>query len=109
MLVLTLTEFGRTARENGTGGTDHGWANCMFLLGGPVARANTAAAAAGNPRQVVCDWPGLAPDLLHEERDLLHTTDFRNVLAELVRVHLGNPNLETILPDHEFASVGLIA
>ncbi len=109
VVVVTLTDFGRTAAENGTAGTDHGWANCMFLLGGPVASANAAAVKAGNPRQVVTSWPGLAPDQLHEARDLLHTTDFRDVLAELVRVHLGNANLETILPQHQFKPVGLVS
>jgi uncharacterized protein (DUF1501 family) len=106
VLVVTLTDFGRTAAENGTRGTDHGWANCMFLMGGPVRRGHEAA---GEARKVVTRWPGLGPDQLHQGRDLLHTTDFRDVLAELVRVHLGNPNLETILPGHEFTPVGLIA
>ncbi|MCP3902128.1 MAG: DUF1501 domain-containing protein [Planctomycetes bacterium] len=109
VLVVTLTDFGRTAAENGTGGTDHGWANCMFVVGGAVQRASRAAASAGNERKVVTDWPGLAPDQLHEGRDLLHTTDFRDVLAELVRVHLGNANLEKVLPNHEVKPVGLIA
>ncbi len=109
VVMVTLTDFGRTAAENGTGGTDHGWANCMLLAGGPVARGNIAAAKAGQPRKVVTRWPGLAPDQLHEGRDLLHTTDFRDVLAELVRVHLGNPHLETVLPGHQFKPVGLIA
>ncbi len=109
VVMVTLTDFGRTAAENGTGGTDHGWANCMLLAGGPVARGNAAAANAGQPRKVVTRWPGLAPDQLHEGRDLLHTTDFRDVLSELVRVHLGNPHLETVLPGHEFKPVGLIA
>ncbi len=108
VVVVTLTDFGRTAAENGTGGTDHGWANCMLLLGGPVARANAAAAEAGTPRKVVTNWPGLGPQELHEGRDLLHTTDFRDVLAELVRVHLGNPHLETVLPQHDFQRVGLV-
>jgi uncharacterized protein (DUF1501 family) len=108
VLVVTLTDFGRTASENGTTGTDHGWANCMLLLGGPVAAGNKAE---GKPRKVVTtgDWPGLAPDQLHQKRDLLHTTDFRDVLCELVRVHLGNPHLETVLPQHDFKKVGLIA
>ena len=77
-------------------------------LGGPVARANVAAAEAGRSRNVVTSWPGLAPDQLHQRRDLLHTTDFRDVRAELVRVHLGNPNLEKVLPAHEFKPVGLV-
>jgi len=103
-LVVTLTDFGRTAAENGTRGTDHGWANCMFLMGGAVKHGPAAA----HGQRVVTDWPGLAPDQLHEERDLLHTTDFRDVLAELVRVHLGNDNLEKLLPGHEFRPVGVI-
>jgi uncharacterized protein (DUF1501 family) len=104
VLVVTLTDFGRTAAENGTAGTDHGWANCMLLLGGPVA----AASKAGAPK-VVTTWPGLAKDKLHEQRDLLHTTDFRDVIAECVRVHLGNANLEKVLPSHQCKPVGVIA
>lgn len=104
VLVVTLTDFGRTAAENGTSGTDHGWANCMLMLGGPVASATKA----GAPK-VVTKWPGLAPDQLHEKRDLLHTTDFRDVIAECVRVHLGNEDLQAVLPGHEFKPVGLIA
>ena len=105
VLVMTLTDFGRTAAENGTGGTDHGWANCMFLAGGPVKRANEAAAES---RKVVSKWPGLAPDQLHQGRDLLHTMDFRDVLADVVQTHLGNPHLKTVLPGHEFTSTGLV-
>ena len=104
VVVVTLTDFGRTAAENGTGGTDHGWANCMLLAGGPVARANAAAGG----RRVAGAWPGLGPDQLHEGRDLRHTTDFRDVLGELVRVHLGNANLERVLPGHGFEEVGLV-
>ena len=109
VVVVTLTDFGRTAAENGSGGTDHGWANCMLLAGGPVQRANRQAAAAAGSRKVVAEWPGLGPEELHEGRDLLHTTDFRDVLGELVSVHLGNPKLKTVLPGHEFHPVGLIA
>ena len=53
-------------------------------------------------------WPGLLPEQLHDKRDLLHTTDFRDVLGEIVGTHLGNPNLKTILPSHDFKPVGLI-
>lgn len=106
VVVVTLTDFGRTAAENGSAGTDHGWANGMLLLGGPV---RTARRAGDGAKRVVTHWPGLAPDQLHEGRDLLHTTDFRDVLAELVRVHLGNANLERVLPQHTFSPVGLIA
>jgi uncharacterized protein (DUF1501 family) len=105
-LVVTLTDFGRTAAENGTGGTDHGWANCMFVVGGSVKKAHAARQDGFKP--VVTTWPGLAPDQLHQKRDLLHTTDFRDVLGELVATHLGNPNIKTVLPGHEFRPVGLI-
>ncbi|CAN5767407.1 DUF1501 domain-containing protein [soil metagenome] len=109
VVVVTLTDFGRTAGENGTQGTDHGWANCMLLLGGAVQRANKAAESGGTARKVVTKWPGLAPDQLHQKRDLLHTTDFRDVLGELVTKHLGNQNLKAVLPNHEFKAVGLVA
>lgn len=111
VLVATLTDFGRTAAENGTGGTDHGWANCMFLVGGAVQRGHAAARTGGDssPRKVVAKWPGLAPDQLHERRDLLHTTDFRDVLGEVVGTFLGNENIKAVLPSHEFKGVGLVA
>jgi uncharacterized protein (DUF1501 family) len=107
VLTLTLSDFGRTAFENGTGGTDHGWASCMFAVGGGVTRA---LAAAGTPsRRVLTRWPGLAPEQLHEKRDLLHTTDFRDVLGEVVATHLGNGQVRTVLPGHDFKPVGVVA
>ncbi len=102
-LILTLSDFGRTAAENGTQGTDHGWANCMLALGGPVRPAAGTASA-----PVIGKWPGLESSQLHEKRDLLHTTDFRDVLAEVVGRHLGNPNLEKLLPGHSFQPVGVV-
>lgn len=99
VLVLTLSDFGRTVKPNGTRGTDHGWGNCMMALGGAVAGAS---------KKVLGEWPGLAPDRLYEERDLRHTTDFRDVLAEVVRGHLGNLNLDEVLPGHEIKPVGLL-
>lgn len=103
VLILTLSDFGRTAAENGTAGTDHGWANFMFAIGGPVLATSN-----GKPRPVLTKWPGLAPEQLYQKRDLLHTTDFRDVLAEAVSQHLKNPNLQTILPQHQFQRVGFI-
>jgi uncharacterized protein (DUF1501 family) len=102
-LIMTLSDFGRTARENGSQGTDHGWANCMFLGGGPVYEMTS-----GKPGKVFTEWPGLAPEQLNQKRDLMHTTDFRDVLSEVVREHLGNPNLEKVLPDHECRKLGLL-
>jgi uncharacterized protein (DUF1501 family) len=66
------------------------------------------AASKNGARNVIGRWPGLLPEQLHEKRDLLHTTDFRDVLGEIVRTHLGNPNIQTILPSHTFQNVGLI-
>ncbi len=112
-LVLTISDFGRTAKQNGTNGTDHGWANAMLALGGPVHAAAQADPAKltglKERRKVLTTWPGLAEDRLYQKRDLLHTTDFRDVLAEVVTTHLGNDNLPTVLPDHDFQPVGLIA
>jgi uncharacterized protein (DUF1501 family) len=103
-LVLTMSDFGRTAAENGTGGTDHGWANCMLAIGGDLATSS----AGGIVKPVLSKWPGLLKEQLHQERDLLHTTDFRDVLGEVVSVHLGNPQIKTVLPSHDFKPVGLL-
>ncbi len=86
-VIVTLSEFGRTARENGNRGTDHGHANVMFVLGGPV-----------RGRRVYGRWPGLAPEQLNEGRDLALTTDFRTVLSEVVYRHLANHNLGEVFP-----------
>jgi uncharacterized protein (DUF1501 family) len=85
--LVTMSEFGRTARENGTGGTDHGHANAMFVLGGKVKGG-----------KVYGRWPGLDNDQLNEGRDLALTTDYRQVLGEVVTRTLGAGNLETVFP-----------
>jgi len=103
-LVLTMSDFGRTGAENGTGGTDHGWANCMLAVGGGIATTS----AGGIVKPVLSKWPGLLKEQLHQERDLLHTIDFRDVLGEVVSVHLGNPQIKTVLPSHDFKPVGLL-
>jgi len=87
VLVLTMSEFGRTARENGDRGTDHGHANAMFVLGGPVKGG-----------KVYGQWPGMKPDELNEGRDLALTTDFRDVFAEAVLRHLGARDTAPIFP-----------
>jgi len=87
VVILTMSEFGRTAAENGNRGTDHGHANAMFVLGGAVQGG-----------KVCGKWPGLAREQLHEGRDLALTTDFRDVFAELISVHLGNQNLKAVFP-----------
>ena len=85
--LVTMSEFGRTARQNGTGGTDHGHANVMFVLGGGVKGG-----------KVYGKWPGLANDQLNEGRDLAVTTDFRNVLGEAAYKTIGARNLEAVFP-----------
>jgi uncharacterized protein (DUF1501 family) len=86
-VVVTMSEFGRTARENGNRGTDHGHANVMFVMGGPVKGG-----------RVYGRWPGLAPEQLNEGRDLALTTDFRRVLGEAVYRHLGAKDLNAVFP-----------
>jgi uncharacterized protein (DUF1501 family) len=89
-VVVTMSEFGRTAHENGNRGTDHGHANCMFVLGGPVKGG-----------KVYGQWPGLAPEHLYEGRDLALTTDFRAVLGEIISRHSGVPHLGSVFPGFE--------
>jgi uncharacterized protein (DUF1501 family) len=86
-VIITMSEFGRTARENGNGGTDHGHANVMFMLGGPVRGG-----------RIYGRWPGLDPAQLNEGRDLGLTTDFRRVVGEAVERHLGNSQLNSVFP-----------
>jgi uncharacterized protein (DUF1501 family) len=85
--LVTMSEFGRTARQNGTGGTDHGHANVMFVLGGSVKGG-----------KVYGKWPGLANEQLNEGRDLTVTTDFRRVLGEAAYRTLGSRNMDIIFP-----------
>ena len=89
-VVVTMSEFGRTARENGNRGTDHGHANVMFVMGGPVKGG-----------KVYGRWPGLDQSQLYEGRDLAITTDFRRVLGEAVYQHLGNKALDQVFPGFE--------
>jgi uncharacterized protein (DUF1501 family) len=88
--VVTMSEFGRTAAENGNRGTDHGHANVMMVLGGGVKGG-----------KIYGDWPGLEPHQLYENRDLNMTTDFRDVLGELVIQQLGNQRLSTVFPGYD--------
>jgi uncharacterized protein (DUF1501 family) len=88
--VVTMSEFGRTAKENGTRGTDHGHANVMFAAGGAIQGG-----------KVYGDWPGLEPEQLYEQRDLNLTTDFRDILGELVTRHLGNRQVSAVFPGYD--------
>jgi len=85
--LVSMSEFGRTVHQNGTGGTDHGHANVMFMLGGGVRGG-----------KVYGKWPGMDKSQLYEERDLAITTDFRQVLGEAAFKTLGARNLEMVFP-----------
>ena len=84
-----LSEFGRTVRENGNGGTDHGHGNVIWVLGG-----------ARHGGRVYGDWPGLAPAQLYQKRDLAVTTDFRAALGAILERHmrLTDAQLDAVLP-----------
>ena len=98
VVLLTMSEFGRTARENGNRGTDHGHANVMFAMGSRVRGG-----------KVYGRWPGLAPEMLNEGRDLALTTDFRTVCGEVLTRHLGQKDLSKIFPGfNASAKLGLI-
>src|SRR5205085_7471470 len=86
-VIVTMSEFGRTARENGNRGTDHGHANVMFVLGGPVKGG-----------RVYGKWPGLDQSQLYEGRDLAVTTDFRHILGEVILEHMRAKNLDRVFP-----------
>jgi uncharacterized protein (DUF1501 family) len=91
VLVLTMSEFGRTARQNGNRGTDHGHGTAFFALGGGVRGG-----------RVLGDWPGLATDKLFEGRDLAITTDYRDFFAEACVRHMGvaEADLGKVFPGH---------
>jgi len=87
VVFVSMSEFGRTAHENGNRGTDHGHANCMFVMGGGIKGG-----------QVFSRWPGLSNGQLHDGRDLAVTTDYRSVLGEILARHMGEPNLASVFP-----------
>jgi uncharacterized protein (DUF1501 family) len=82
-VIVVMSEFGRTARENGNRGTDHGHGNAMWVIGGPVAGG-----------KVHGRWPGIDEASLNENRDLAITTDFRDVVAQLAERHLQLPDAQ---------------
>jgi uncharacterized protein (DUF1501 family) len=87
VVIMTMSEFGRMARENGNRGTDHGHAGALFVIGGHVKGG-----------KVHGKWPGLEQEQLYEGRDLALTTDFRSVFGEVVSDHLGARALDRIFP-----------
>jgi len=98
-VIVTMSEFGRTARENGNRGTDHGHANVMFVIGGRVRGG-----------KVYGRWPGLAQEVLYEGRDLDLTTDYRTVCSEVFARHLAQRDAARIFPGFRAATfTGLLA
>jgi uncharacterized protein (DUF1501 family) len=93
VVILTMSEFGRTVRENGNRGTDHGHANAMFVMGNGVRGG-----------KVYGRWPGLKDDQLNEGRDLALTTDFRDVFGEIASRHLGTKDTGAIFPAYSLKS-----
>jgi uncharacterized protein (DUF1501 family) len=95
---MVMSEFGRTVRQNGTGGTDHGHGNVMMLAGGRV-----------HGGKVHGEWPGLESRALHDGRDLAITTDFRDVIAATMAQHLRLPDsaMNTVLPGYTGAATAL--
>jgi uncharacterized protein (DUF1501 family) len=87
--VLTMSEFGRTVRENGNGGTDHGHATSMLVMGGSV-----------RGKRVAGRWPGLDPAARFEGRDVAVTTDFRDLFGEVLTRHLGTRDLSAVFPGY---------
>ncbi len=98
VMLLTMSEFGRTVSENGNRGTDHGHGNAMLALGGGVKGG-----------KVYGKWPGLEREQRYEGRDLAITTDFRDVFAEVLTGHLGAKDISTVFPGYTATQkVGLI-
>jgi len=87
VVFVSMSEFGRTAHENGNRGTDHGHANCMFVMGGDIKGG-----------KVYSRWPGMSEGELYQGRDLAVTTDYRSVLGEIISKHLGDADLRAVFP-----------
>jgi uncharacterized protein (DUF1501 family) len=97
-VVLVISEFGRTMKQNGNGGTDHGHGNVMWVMGGPV-----------RGRKIYGRWPGLSTAELYQERDLAVTTDFRDPIAMVLNAHMGlrDVQLEKVFPRHPASNENL--
>lgn len=93
IVILIVSEFGRTARQNGSGGTDHGHGTAMFSLGNKI-----------NGGRVLGDWPGLSDSQLYQSRDLAVTTDFRRLFAEVLENHMGCTNISAVFPGFNYSS-----
>ncbi len=98
LTVVVMSEFGRSFKENASGGTDHGHGNVMWVLGGNV-----------NGGRVYGQWPGLHTDQLYDRRDLDITTDYRRILSEILIRRMSNPNLGIVFPNYTgYAPLGIV-
>ena len=97
VVVMTMTEFGRTVRENGNRGTDHGHGGVSFVMGGPV-----------NGGRVHGKFRGLSEENLYEGRDLPVTTDFRDLVGEILSRHMGLADLKTVFPNYQVKSSAFV-
>jgi uncharacterized protein (DUF1501 family) len=96
-VVLVMTEFGRSVKENASGGTDHGHASTWYAMGGGVTGG------------LYGDWPGLSAENLHEERYLSQTLDSRDVVSEVLSKHMGqSATLSSLIPNHLYQGVGFL-
>ncbi len=97
LTIVVMSEFGRRAKENASGGTDHGHGNCAFVIGGAV-----------DGGKVYGQWPGLQPEHLYGPGDLQVTTDFRDILSEIVARRLGNTRTGDVLPGYQPRTLDLV-
>lgn len=102
VLIMVSSEFGRTVRDNGSGGTDHGRGNMMMVIGDALDGMG------GGKVLVPGGWPGLADGDLYQGRDLEITTDFRSVYAELADRHLGVADTASVFPGFQRENIGLL-
>jgi uncharacterized protein (DUF1501 family) len=95
--IVTVTEFGRRLQENASAGLDHGWGSAMFVMGGGVKGG-----------KIVANWPGLAPENLHNG-DLAVTLDYRHVISDVLRYrgNLSSTEINAIFPGFQFQDLGL--
>jgi uncharacterized protein (DUF1501 family) len=97
VVLVTMSEFGRTVHENGNRGTDHGHGTVMLALGGSVRGG-----------KVHGKWPGLEREQLYEQRDLAVTTDFRDVFADVLTKHMGVPSMAKVFPGYAARGMGIV-
>ncbi len=98
VLILTMSEFGRTAKSNASGGSDHGNASAWLVIGNNVNGG------------IYGTWPGLDVDSLYEQRYLAHNIDFRNVIGEVISLHMQSAiSIPTVLPGHSYQPTGFLS